>query len=234
MAKQTPIRHPSLSSKAARNALDHLTTPIYDNVFSTIDSLGSLYDGLAAVRANEDPTKTRENNALAYQQKFEAAYLRAQKLANERAEAVAAYEAKIVADAYKKAGVDKLPTQAEAIWLALRGMDQKSRDAAVIEAINSGDRVVIAAITHAPSPMLTGKFTVPVKTSTELFIDKMAPEMRQELGHIERAMAFLEHASSAFVKSAQELRDLPAEQRGAEGHAAATQAESAFQAAMQG
>jgi hypothetical protein len=74
----TPIRHPSLSSKIARDALDHVTASIYDGVYATIDNLASLHDGLAAVRANADPMQTAEANAIAYKRRYDAANEQAQ------------------------------------------------------------------------------------------------------------------------------------------------------------
>lgn len=234
MKAPTSIRHPSLSSKAARNALDHLSGSIYDSVFAAIDNLASLHDGLAAVRANADPTQTPEANAIAYKRKFDAAKEQAQKLLQARVVAVTDYEAKVIADAHAKAGIDRQPPQADAIWQTLRSMDQKDRDAAVLDAINRRDRVVIAAIARSPSPLLTGNFTVPVTTTIEHYLDTVAPEMREERENIDTALTFLNNAAAAFRTTTEKMRDLPAEKRAEEGTAAAKQADAALQAAMRG
>lgn len=233
MKTPTTIRHPSLTSKAARDALDHVTGSIYDGD-ATIDNLASLYDGLAAVRANADPLKTREANAIAYKQRFDAAKEQAQTLLQSRVQAVVAYEAKLIADAHAKAGIDKRPPQADAIWQTLRGMNQKERDGAVLDAINRGDRVVIAAIVHSPSPLLTGSFTVPVEMTIEHYLSTHAPEQGEERENIETALTFLNNAAGAFRTTTEKMWDLAAEERAEEGSAAAKQAEAALQAAMQG
>ncbi|MBL8599765.1 MAG: hypothetical protein JNL14_18680 [Devosia sp.] len=230
----TQIRHPSLSSKAARAALDHLPATIYSGVFATIDNLASLYDGLAAVRANADPTKTREHNASAYKQKFEAAKEQARNVLQDRVAALVDYEAKVIADAHAKAGIDKRPPHADAIWQALRSMDQDARDAAVLDAVNRGDRVVMASIVHSPTPLLTGNFTVPIKTSVEHFLDTHTPELHEERENIETALTFLNNAAGAFKTSTEKMRDLAAEERAATGAVAAKKADAALEAAMKG
>lgn len=228
----TIIRHPSLSSKAARAALDHLPDSIYHGVFASIDNLGSLYDGLAAVRVHADPTKTREHNASAYKQKYDAAKEQAQKLVQARVASIMDYESQLIADAHAKAGIDKRPPHADAIWQTLRSMDQKARDEAVLDAIKRGDRVVIASIVHSPSPLLTGTFTVPVKTTTEHFLNTHTPELHEERENVDTALTFLNNAAGAFRTTTEKMRDLAAEERAATGSAAAKKADAALDAAM--
>ncbi|WP_417309850.1 hypothetical protein [Devosia sp.] len=234
MATPTLIRHPSLSSKAARDALNHVSGGVYDGVLSTIDNLAALHDGLAAVRMHADPLQTPEANAMAYKKKFDSVKEQAEKLLHARVTALVQHEASVIADAQVKAGIDKRPPAADAIYQALRGMTQKERDAAVLEAINAGDRVVIAAIRHSPSPLLTGKFTVPVETTVEHYLNQHAPELHQEQENIESALHFLNLAAGGFWKSTGEMRDLAAEERAEQGSTAAKEADAALQAALQG
>ena len=89
------------------------------------------------------------------------------------------------------------------------------------DAINRGDRVVIAAIKHPPSPLRTGTFTVPVETTIEHFLNLHAPEMEEELENIDPALTFLNNAASAFRTTIEKIRDLPADERAESGSAAA-------------
>lgn len=234
MKTSTTIRHPSLSSAAAREALDHVSNPVYDGLFNTIDNLASLYDGLEAVRHNADPTQTAEANAIAYKRKYDGVKEQAQKLIDNRVAAIVAHEAKVVADANAKAGLDKRPPQADAVWATLRGMTQKDRDAAVLDAINRGDRVVIGAIVHSLSPLLTGTFTVPIETTVEHFLSMHAPELAEERENIETALNFLSNAAGAFKQTTEKMRDLAAEERAERGAAAAKEADAVLQSAMRG
>jgi hypothetical protein len=233
-SKNTPIRHPSLSSKAARDALDHVSNPVFDGVFQTIDSLAALHDALAGVRANASPLQTPEANAIAYKKSFDSAQAQAKKLLEARMDSVMAYDAKVMADAHAKAGLNMRPAQADAICQALRSMTQKERDAAVMDAITRGDRVVIAAIKHAPTPLLTGTFTVPLETTIEHFLHEHTPELFEEQENIETALSFLNLAAGAFRSETEKMRDLIAEDRAERGSAAAKKAEADLQAAMRG
>jgi demethoxyubiquinone hydroxylase (CLK1/Coq7/Cat5 family) len=94
--------------------------------------------------------------------------------------------------------------------------------------------VVIAAIKHSPSPLLTGTFTVPVETTIEHFLNEHTPEMSEELENIDTALTFLNNAASAFRTTTEKMRDLLAEERAEAGSAAAKQAEAVLQTAMQG
>lgn len=89
--------------------------------------------------------------------------------------------------------------------------------------------MVIGAIVHSLSPLLTGTFTAPVETTIEQYLTQHTPELGEERENIETALSFLNLAAGAFPATTEKMRDLAAEDRAVQGTAAAKEADAALQ-----
>jgi hypothetical protein len=137
-----------LSSTAARrNFGDHGER--FNGLFHAIDQLGALYDGLEAVRVNQDPLRTPESNAIAYRQNFDAATAKARAVIEANLNSLVDLQGRVIQGAHQEAGLDVIPAEAAEIRQALRALPQDKRDAEIGRAIERGDAAVIASVMHA-------------------------------------------------------------------------------------
>lgn len=228
------IRPATVSSTGARQRIGHLSDPVFGKTLNTLDQMAAIYDGVLAVRENQSPLNTREANAAAYKKAADAAIDRAHEVAARLGQEIAGRMATLSIEAEKKAGIfTELPGSAE-IRAALRGMPQKDRDRAVMEALKNDDHVFIAAVIHAPSPVTTGKITTPRDTLIKEFVARANPTLESEMADLEFAMQSIILANDGFQKGARDLRDIGAEQRAVTEGAAAAKANGKLAAAMQG
>lgn len=225
---------PTLSSAAARSQFEERREPVFLGAINTVDQLAALYEGLQAVRESQSPLETREANALAYRQRYDAAVARAENLVRAPVERCVDFEASSKAAAMKAAGIAADPPRADEIRTALRSMSQADRDRAVTQAMDRGDAAVIAAIIHAPSPIVVGEFSIPLETMTAHFLDKANPHLAKDAEDFETAVETVKMAWDGFQRGARSLRDLPAEGRAEEGQARASAAAGRLSAVMQG
>jgi hypothetical protein len=229
----TRTRHPALSSRAARQSLGHVSHPAATWIARSIDDLSSLYDGLAAVRAAQNPLHTQEKRALDYKQKFEAAQIRSKEIIDRAVEQMANYQADVEAAARSKAGLDRPVPHASEIRAALRSMTQAERDKAMGDSLAAGDTEPLLACMGA-NPILTGRFTTPMEVHLKLLMETAAPELVQARADLEAMGNHLSMAASAFRTSTESMRDLNAEERGEQGEQLAADAERKLAAAMAG
>lgn len=235
MAKPTPLRDPSLTSEHMRKSLAHRANePTFTGVMSAIDQMRAMYDGLEQLYAADDPTQTKEARALAYKQSYDRMQATADRLVEAQVNKLVAYEHDLRQEAWKASGLDTAPNPHEAseIRSALRSMSDKDRDKAVANALDKGDRSVIAAVAHSPSPVLTGPLTVAKDALIEQYIHKINPTLKRDLADVEDALNRLNLAVGGFRRSAGRLRDPMAEVRGEEGRASAKAAQEALEEAL--
>lgn len=228
------VRHPSLSSTGARRALSHRSEQVFEGVCNAIDNLGGLYDGLAAVRANQNPLDTAEARALDYKRQHDAARARAEGVTKAQVDRLIDQQMALERGARVTARIDSDTLGGSEIRSALRAMSAKDRDRAVADAMERQDSATIAAILHAPSPIVTGHLTLPIKALTQQYLEMVNPTLAQDLADVETALTSIGLAWEAFRTSSSDLRDASAEVRGLEGDAKAKEASRALEAAMRG
>tara|TARA_R110000787_G_scaffold83794_2_gene180063 strand:- start:86 stop:817 length:732 start_codon:yes stop_codon:yes gene_type:complete len=231
----TKIRPGSLTSTPARKRLEQYNDPTFNEVIHAIDQMAGIYDGLAAVRENRDPMKTHAAHAVEYKKQFETATAKAAMRTNRLLEALADRWVKAEDSARKNAGLEHLHPGAVEVRETLRGMKTtKERDAAIRQAFNQGDRVIVSAVINAPSPVTLGEVTVPLNALTEDYISRENPGYRDELDATDFAAQALRIAHEGFNKGAGKLRDVPLEIAAAEGAKSAQSAAGKLAAAMNG
>lgn len=229
----TPTRHPALSSRAARHNLSHVAHPAALWIARSIDELAGLYDGLAAVRAAQNPMHTAEARAKDYKQRFEAAQKRAEEVLRRGIEQMASFQADAEDAAREKAGLNRTVPNAAEIRSALRSMTQEDRDKAMSDSLAAGDTEPLLAC-MAANPILTGRFTTPMEVHLKLLMETAAPELVQARADLEAMGNHLSVAAGAFRKGTEAMRDLNAEERGEQGEQLAAEAERKLAAAMAG
>jgi hypothetical protein len=204
-----------LSSSIARKQLDHLGDwP--KALFATIDQISDIFDGLVAVRETVNPSETEEARAVKYRDAHQRATARVDQLLQDAVGRLVDRERKLQADALARAELNRASPLAAEIRATLRGMSQADRDRAVTDAVASGNADVILAIQSIPE-MLRGPLSVPVETTTRLFLEQTSPTLTADLADVSAALETLNLAAGAWRRAAEEMRDLPAERRADEG-----------------
>ena len=225
------IRPAMLSSAAARKALDHLNVEEFEYTFKTIDQLSEVWSSLSILRETADSRLTREARALAYRDQHRKAQEHAGTLLRVATERLEARRNTLRNDAFKRAGLLEQYPQAEEVRKALRELSQAERDSAISEAIDRGDAWIIASIRNFP-PLLTGKLTMSREMIEDLFVDRAAPELREQMTEIDTALQSLDFAASSFNAATEEMRDIEAEDKANADAAKVAEAEAAFSKAI--
>lgn len=230
----TNFRPGALSSAPLRKRLDHLPDPLFARAFATVDRMATIYDGLIAVRENQTPMQTPEANAAAYKQRMDAAQATVRDLRDGLKQTI--MDAMLAREdaALEKAGVRYDPPGGDEIRRALREMSPKDRDRAIMDAAERGDRLVLAAVRHAPSPVTIGATTVPFDAVLGAFIERESPGHNAEMENLAFVAQHLHLVAESFEAGSNKLRDLSAEQAGNEGSKAAAEALGKLQAALAG
>lgn len=228
------IRPATVSSTGARTRLGHLSDPVFSRTLSTLDQMAAIYEGILDVRNNQSPLNTRETNAVEYKKAADAAIAKAQQVARAAHQAVAERMADLSIAAEGKAGLHSEHPGAAEIRGALKGMSQKERDAAIMAAVDAGDKALISAVLHAPSPITHGPVTIPRETLIKEVVNRANPTLENEMADLEFALQSLSLAHDGFESGAKKLRDIGAEDRALEGSAAAATARGKLAAAMGG
>lgn len=231
MPKQ--IRPATLSSGAARRALDHLGVQEFQLTFATIDRLSELWSSLATLRETPDSRQTPESRALAYREQHQRAAARADALLRQAGDALAARRERLRADALRRSGLAETYPQAEEVRAVLRGLSQEERDRAVDEAIDAGQAWIIAAIRNYP-PLLTGRLTKSPQMIEDLFLARTSPDLSEQMEQIDTAAQSLAFAADGYRRATETMRDLPAEDRADDDAKAVSEAEVSFARAMGG
>ncbi|MEX0405531.1 hypothetical protein ABGN05_07665 [Aquibium sp. LZ166] len=238
MTRITVTRPPLLNSRIARdnllpNGIDSQPERSeLDSVFSAIDKLRDIWDGLSAVRSANNPLKTPQAQALEYKVAFEKAAKVATGEVRRAADALMSAREKAQHDALGRAGLKATFTNKAALQGVLRTMSKAKRDETLMTAIASGDHEVMAAI-HDAHPLLIGDTTVPLATLIQQFVEQQAPDEAAKVSKINAALEHLELTYQQFSRSADKLRDKQAEVDGEAGSRAAKEAEAKLGLALQ-
>ena len=253
MAPYRPTIPALLSPRAARNALLRPHTPgdgtFHSAVYTAtdgvpeldipemkhmLDALARKSDILAALdnfRTLADPTQTPEARALAFKDRYNKAMGTVTELARSTAAKLMDDRAALRREAYGKAGLTVDYGNRSELLAVLRGMSERDRNAAIDAAIKRGDRQILSAL-HNAHELLVGPTSIPIKSLIEQFVAEAAPVETLKVAKLDEAEAYLEMAYSAVAKTAEEMRDLPAEERGERGAQAAKEAEAALALAL--
>ncbi len=110
-------------------------------------------------------------------------------------------------------------------------LSERDRNAAIDAAIKTGDRQILSAL-HNAHELLVGPTSIPVKSLIGQFVAEAAPVETLKIAKLDEAESYLTMAYEAVGKTAEEMRDLPAEERGERGAQAAREAEAALALAL--
>ncbi len=253
MAPFKPAIPALLSPRAARNALLRPSNPddstfnsaLYRNTDGVaeldipemrhmLDALAQKHDILAALdtaRRTGDPTMSPEGRALAFKANYTRAMTTITDLTRKTAAKLMDDRAALRREAFGKAGLTVDYGNRSELLAVLRSMSEKDRNAAIDAAIKTGDRQVLSAINGAHE-LLVGPTSIPVNALIEQFVAEQAPIETLKIAKLDEAEGYLEMAYSAVAKTAEEMRDLPAEERGEAGVKAAREAEAALALAL--
>lgn len=229
-------KHPSMSSRAAREALSQHSEPEFLRVFHAIETASELYDSLETLHSTPNPEITKSARALKYKSQLDKAQKAARDHAMRAADGLDALERDLRQKAESAAGLHApIPesTLAE-IRGALRGMSQKDRDQAIADAFSAGDIATIKAAIKSPSAVLTGTIEAPIETMTAELINRAAPDFNDKMQAIQHAENFLGLAVDAFVKGAEKMRDPRLEAEAVKQMEATSEAERQLERAMSG
>lgn len=230
--RRTPTRPPLLASDIARNNLRDPAALETIGLFSSLNRLAGIWEGLDAVRHAADPLLTPEARALRYKQSFEKATAVATEEVRATANKLLDTKSKLLHDARGRAGLLADYGNAAELRAVLRAMPQAERDAAITHAAAIGDAAVMTAIqTHE---LLIGATTVPVKVITDTFIAERAPEQLAQVADLDAAIEHLELAYGQFSRSVEGMRDLQLERAGDDEAKAAREADAKLGLALQG
>ena len=220
-----------LSSKAIRDQLSHRAEAEFHGAATVIDDMRAKFEALRVLHATPDPAMTKEARALRYAKQLELARKHVLKAATNAVNHLSELEDKLRAAAISKAGLDKrLPPHEESeVRAALRGMTDKERTKAIVDAAQRGNSLLLNAVRYAPDVVTIGKHTAPVGELFELVLNNAAPDLKSSLADIEAAVNHVTLAAGAFGKHTEELRDPILEARGEENNAALREAEKALQ-----
>lgn len=213
MAK-SPLRPGAINSQGLRKAFEHRSqNALFSRLFGTAEELKTTFDGLLAVREAQSPMKTREANAVDLRHKVrrttEIAKGKVDTLANEFMRTMEQREAQ----ALDRAGVRHDPPGGDEVRRALRELKtDKERDAALQAAAKRGDRVVLAAVRNAPSPITLGGFTLPTDQIIGRFVSEQNPGYAEEMHDMATALEHMNILEESFERGADDLRDRQAEE----------------------
>lgn len=249
----TQLIPPSLSPRMARNALlrvhpdddgkfsgksytesegvMELAVPELDHLFQALGRKADILGALDAFRRTADPTATAEARALAFRSHFTRAMTTITDLSRATAAKLDADRARLRHEAFGKAGLAVDYGNRAELLAVLRSMDEKSRNRAIDHAIKTRDVQVLSAINGAHE-LLVGKVTLPVKALIDQYVSEVAPDETAKIAKLDEASSYLDMAYKDVAKSAEAMRDLPAEERGEAGIKAAREAEAALGLAL--
>jgi hypothetical protein len=214
---RTKFRPGSINSRGLRKAFHHREAdPLFSRLFEVADELKATFDGLVAVREAQTPLKTREANAIELRQTAvrttEIIKRRISELSNNFLD-VAERKGEL---ALERAGVRYDPQGGDEVRRALREMGtgaagDKARTEALQAAVKSGDRIVLAAIRNAPSPITIGGFNLPTDQVIETYVRQENPGFADEMIDLLSAIEHLSILEQSFERGAEDLRDLDGE-----------------------
>lgn len=253
MAHYKPSIPALLSPRAARNALLRPHTSS-DGTFHSatylstesvaeldipemqhmLDALARKADILAALdnfRTLADPTQTPEARALAFKDRYNKAMKTITDLARSTAAKLMDDRAALRREAYNRAGLLADYGNRSELLAVLRGMSERDRNAAIDAAIKRADRQILSAL-HNAHELLVGPTSIPVRSLIEQFVSETAPVETLKVAKLDEAESYLTMAYEAVARTAEEMRDLPAEERGERGVQAAKEAEAALALAL--
>jgi hypothetical protein len=250
---RTSLIPPSLSLRLARNALlrihdpetvrfssaayreseglMELKIPELDHLFDTLARKGDILGALDSFRRTGDPRATDEARALNFKTQFDRSISTITDLTRKTAAKLADDKARLRHDAFGKAGLGVDYGDRAEIRQVLRGMSDRDRNAAIDSAIKNRDMHVLTAV-NAAHELLIGKTSLPVQTMIEQYVAETAPEETLKIAKLTEAEDYLSMAYGEVAKSAEAMRDLPAEERGESGIRAAKQAEASLALAL--
>jgi|GEM_PF-4943264 len=231
---KSPFRPGAINSQSLRKAFAHRgQDALFSRLFGAAEELKTTFDGLLAVREAQSPLKTREANALELRQKVrrttEIAKGKLDTLAGEFIRTMEQREAQ----ALERAGVRYDPPGADEVRRALREMkSDKDRDAALQAAAKRGDRVVLAAVRNAPSPITVGGFTLPPEQVVGRFVSEQNPGYVEEMHDMATALEHMNILEDSFERGADDLRDRQAEEAADAGQRLAEEANRKLRGAL--
>lgn len=252
-ANATPLLPASLSPRMARNALlrDHsaddtrfsgksytenegvmeLVLPELDHLFAALGRKADIIGALDTFRRTADPTATAEARALAFRAQYNRAMTTITDLSRATAAKLDADKARLRHEAYGRAGLTVDYGDRAELRAILRSMSEHDRNVAIDHAMKSRDVRVLSAINGA-HPLMVGSTSIPIQSLIEAYVAEAAPEEVAKVAKLDEAENYLTMAYADISKSAQSMRDLPAEERGEAGIKAAREAEAALGLAL--
>lgn len=235
---KSKLRPGAINSQGLRTAFGHRANdPLYSRLFGVAEEMKMAFDGLVAVREAQTPLKTREANAVELRQKTKrTTEIVKRKMETVAREFIAAVETK-KGQALERAGVRDDPPGADEVRRAFREMGSgaagdRARTAALDAAAKRGDRVVLAAIRNAPSPITVGGFNVPTDQVIEAFVRQENPGYEEELDELLTAMEHMNILEESFEMGADKLRDRVAEEAADKGIRLAEEADRKLRGAL--
>lgn len=201
------IRPALLSGKSFERILESkMTDPDYRQIHSTIAAFGNLYDGLAAIKDNRDPTKTQAAIELDHSKAYDRATETATRRMKDAIGRLAKMEEKLNEGLNIKFGFNRPHPNAAEYREVLRGMTESNREAFIRRSIDEGNADILYAVSDAPAEL--SKLTKDrVEKMRKVFIDKHAPDYREEIELIDKATEHLSLSYETFSKSTRELKD---------------------------
>lgn len=238
MARNALLRvHPdndgkfSGSSYVESEGVMELVIPELDHLFAALGRKADIIGALDTFRRTADPVATPEARALTFRSHFARAMTTITDLSRTTAAKLDADKARLRHEAFGKAGLAVDYGNRGELLAVLRSMDEKSRNRAIDHAIKTRDVQVLSAINGAHE-LLVGKVSLPVKALIDQYVAEVAPEETSKIAKLEEAENYLTMAYQDVAKSAEAMRDLPAEERGEAGLKAAKEAEAALGLAL--
>jgi len=193
-------------------------------ITGTTRSLATMAEGLVELRANPDPSYSKETQDRNYLKKFTQETQKAEGLITRERERLDMGIVGLYGAAREKAGI-KVPHNASEIRQALLKLDVKARDAALSAAVKGGYGDVLGAIEGQPS-WLYGGATRPVGSLIEDALEVASPGYRGTREKYDEAHRNLNLCEKHFTSASEGLRNPLGEQK-------AQQASERHQSAMQ-
>jgi|GEM_PF-6370733 len=176
-----------------------------------IKKLGSLVDGLAAIRDNRDPFKTQAQIEVDYKKSFEKAQASAQDSMQRNIDTIVKLQDEARERMFRKTKLNLQSPHAQEIRQVLRAFGdteqgEKKRSEFLNKAVQSGKADIINAVISTPAEL---SFLTDRKANEifDMYIDKHAPEYREEMKAIDKAEEMLKLAYDSFEASSAEMRD---------------------------
>jgi len=176
-----------------------------------IKKLGSLVDGLAAIRDNRDPFKTQAQIEVDYKKSFEKAQASAQDSMQRTINTIVKLQDEARQRMFNRTKLNLQSPHAQEIRQVLRAFGdseqgEKKRSEFLNKAIQSGKADIINAVISTPAEL---SFLTDRKSNEifDMYIDKHAPEYREEMKAIDKAEEMLKLAYDSFEASSTEMRD---------------------------